>query len=236
MPEGNASGAAPQAGADPQPQAGTTPANPPAGAATPNSQSSQPANGEGETALSLEDAKKLRSEAATLRKRLKEFEDAKAAAEAASLTDIEKLQKQHETVSKQAEAYRGKIAQMAIQLEAQKLGIVDPEVAATLVAGKLEFDADGSPNNVEPLLRDLVKAKPYLVAQAQQGSQQPATPPVTAGGATNPSRSGTNGGAKIPLSWDYINQLATTNTHEYLARGPEIQRWMLDNLASRPRR
>jgi hypothetical protein len=168
-----------------------------------------------------------------LRKRLKEYEDAQAAADAAKLTDIEKLQKAHDATTKQAEAYRATIATMAIQLEAQRLGIVDPEVAATLIRSQLDFDASGTPTNAADLLKDLVKAKPYLVAT--QAGQQPA-PAATAGGATNPSRSGTNGGAKVPLTWDYIDQLATGNQQEYLARRAEIQTWMLANISNRPRR
>lgn len=231
MPEATSSApSGTQADPTQQPQAGTPSANPPAGAATPTStQSSQPTSS-GDESLTLEDAKKLRSEAANLRKRLKEFEDAKAAAEAASLTDIQKLQRQHETVSKQAEAYRAKIAQMTVQIEAQRLGIVDPEVAATLISARLEFGDDGAPTNAEALLKDLAKSKPYLVGQPTQ------QPPATAGGATNPSRSSTGGGAKIPLSWDYIDQLAHTNTQEYLARHAEIQAWMLANVRTRPRR
>src|SRR5262249_55574774 len=153
-----------------------------------------PQAGEGEIAQDV--AREIKRENAALRKRLKEIDDAAAAADLAKLGDVEKANRQLQAVQKQADAYRAKLAGMAVQIEAQKLGIVDPEVAATLISGKLEFDADGTPTNAADLLKDLAKAKPYLVSQAGgagQGQQQPAGP--NAGGATNPSRSAAGGGA-----------------------------------------
>src|SRR5262249_34306182 len=61
---------------------------------------------------------------------------------------------------------------------ARKLGIVDPLVAASLIKDKLEFDDDGSPSNAEPLLRALVKDKPYL-ASAQKVGGSPTNPPTS---------------------------------------------------------
>src|SRR2546430_219131 len=63
-----------------QPQAGTL-------------STSEPQAGEGTNeTISLEEAKKLRSEAASLRKRLKAFEDAEAKAKEAQLSEQQKLE------------------------------------------------------------------------------------------------------------------------------------------------
>lgn len=158
------------------PQAGTPTA--PATPADANAQPTQPAT-------DLEDLKKLRSEAANLRKRLKEVDDAKAAEDLAKLGELERANKQLETVTKQVDAYRGAIAELSVQIAAQQLGIRDPEVAATLIRGQLDIDAEtGKPTNADELLKDLLKNKPYLKIDA------PAAPPAARpnAGPTNPAR------------------------------------------------
>jgi hypothetical protein len=161
------------------------------------------------------------ADARTKLKKLDEFEKAQADAEAAKLTEIDRAGKERDTFKTQAETYRAKLAAMAVQIEAQRLGIVDPEVAATLIAAKLELDADGTPTNAADLLKELVKAKPYLAAGAPQRP--------SAGGATNPSRqaSAPAGGANGALSWDVITQLAQQDPDEYNRRRTEIQNWMV---------
>ncbi len=57
------------------------------------------------------------------------------------------------------------ITRMEIERQARKLAIVDEDAAYRLLdAARIEYDAGGNPSNVEALLKDLVKAKPYLVA------------------------------------------------------------------------
>lgn len=145
--------------------------------------------------MSLEEAKKLRAESASLRKRLKEYDDAKAAADLAKLDDLQKAQKQLETATAQASTYREQIAAMTVQLEATKLGFIDPADAVTFLAGKLELDeATGKPTNAVKLLEELLKSKSYLKAPETQSpsQQQPGTPGAPNIGATNPGR-GTGG-------------------------------------------
>ena len=79
--------------------------------------------------------------------------------------------------------------------ESGKLNIVDPEAAFTLIRDRIEYDDSGTPKNVDELLRDLVKAKPYLVKQVG--------PPPSA--TANPASGGQNlaGTNKIP-SWSTI--------------------------------
>lgn len=134
----------------------------------------------------------LRKENATHRTKLKQIEDAQAAADLAKLGDLEKAQKQLAAAEAANAAYKQRVATYAVQLEAQKLGIVDPELAALAIAGQLEFDENGSPKNADKLLKELILAKPYLVAssgsgaQGQGGQQNQQRPPAASGGATNP--------------------------------------------------
>ncbi len=55
------------------------------------------------------------------------------------------------------------ITRMEIERQARRLSIVDEDAAYRLLdAAKLEYDDDGKPANVEALLKDLARAKPYL--------------------------------------------------------------------------
>jgi len=58
-----------------------------------------------------------------------------------------------------------------IRDKANKLGIVDAEVAAKLIDfGKIEKDDSGNPTNVESLLGELVEQKPYLVGKVEKAN------------------------------------------------------------------
>jgi hypothetical protein len=161
----------------------------------PASSDQQPVPGATE-AVSNPEAKKYADEAAAARTalkaaqaELKKFQDAQQAAELAKLGDLEKAQKQLSDTQKQLDAYKARIADYAVQMAAQKLGIRDPEVAATLIRAQLTLGDDGAPTNAEELLKDLLKSKPYLKAdEPTQQQQQRVTP-----GATNPGR-GTSSG------------------------------------------
>lgn len=131
------------------------------------------AQGDDGEALSLEEAKKLRREAQGLRKRLVDYEDREKAAQAAALSDSEKLQKRVKELEAQttaaAESHRRAMIRYEVMLQAQGLGVVDPDAAVRLMDdGALEFDEAGQPTNVEKVLKELLKAKPYLVKQAAQ--------------------------------------------------------------------
>jgi hypothetical protein len=60
-------------------------------------------------------------------------------------------------------------------LRARELGIIDPDAAYRLLdLAEVEYDETGRPTNIERLLRDLVRKRPYLVGSSAS--------------ATNPSR------------------------------------------------
>lgn len=165
----------------------------PVDGATPNTdttQTSQVGGGEQST-LTLEQALRelanVRREAAEHRVARRALETEKAEAEQAKLSKEEQLaaklaeaeKAKQEIVSRTQErmlAYETKIA-------AVELNLVDPEAAIKLLdASRIEFAEDGSPTNLTKLLKELVAAKPYLVAQ-----QQPAKPTVSPSSPTNPA-------------------------------------------------
>ena len=215
--ENTPTSATPQAG-----DAGNAP-TPQAG----NTTTTEPQAGESQSEpLSLDEARKLRSEASNLRTRLKaaeakaaEFDKLKADAEAAKLSETERLQKQladlqkaHETATAQVKAER---ARAAIQVQAFQNGI-DPKLAARLIElSDLEYDDDGQPSNVPALIKTLIKEYPNLVSKAA---------PATSGGATNPARSQSS---TEPITREYV---ASLKPADYAAmsveRRAEISKWI----------
>ena len=142
---------------------------------------------DGQETITQEDARKLRSEANALRKREKEalaklqaYEQEKQAAQDAQLPEIDRLKKQVADSESVHTALVERIVQYEVERAATKLGVIDPDAAARLLDwDALEFDENGMPTNADGLLKDLLKAKPYLAGRTQAAS----------GGATNPSRS-----------------------------------------------
>jgi hypothetical protein len=166
----------------------------------------------------------LRKENAAARKRLDTFEKAQQEAEAAKLSDQQKLekkladlQKAHDDAIKEKQELA--IAH-AVSLQAQKLGFQDPDDARRFLdMAALEFDGNGTPTNVESLLKDVLKNKPYLAGKSAVS---------TSGGATNPSRSAS--AAQQELSWAYITSLKPADWNAFTPeRKQEIQRWQLNN-------
>ena len=182
-----------------QPQAGTTTPEPQAGSET----------------ISLDEARKLRSEAANLRKRLKELDSAhtelktfKEQSEAAKLSDAEKQVLAQKKLEQQLADHQSQNSGLLRQLQearitnevfkqASKLSIIDVDAASRLIDGsRIEYDDNGNPTNVEVLLKDLAKARPWLVGKQQVQSS---------GGATNPSRSQTSG--PQTLTKEYVHKI-----------------------------
>ena len=114
------------------------------------------------------------------RARIKEIDDAK-------LSEQERLSKRASDLEKQLEDERAqsrtRINTYEVQLAAGRLGIVDPDAAVRLLDwSSLEYGQDGRPVDVESALQDLVKARPYLAAQATPAHVSP-TNPATRGSA-----------------------------------------------------
>lgn len=173
-----------------QPQAGTPSASaPPAGTDESQSSAAVAANG-GSEQLSLEEAKKLRQEHNSLRKRVAEYEQATRDAELAKLSETEKLQKQYGDAQSRILEQELRIQQNELRLAgyalAPTLGIADIGLALAAVqsehAHEIAFDdKTGTPTNLEALLKAVVKEHPGLAAQAQQSQQQQQQSPLQPG-------------------------------------------------------
>jgi hypothetical protein len=180
MPDDNTSGATQADASD----------NTSAQAATTTSTDAQAAKSQQDYERMIAD---LRKENAAHRTKLKTFEDAQAKADADKLTETERLQKQASDLQSKYDsdttALTERIMRYEVERLAGKLGIIDPDAAAQLIDwDALEFNENGMPTNAETLLKDLLKAKPYLAGR-QAGSMS--------GGATNPSRTQTGSVGQI---------------------------------------
>lgn len=106
------------------------------------------------------EAAKFRRDLAQAQQRIKAFEDEK-------LSDSQKLEQQVRELQTKLDQAESRARTQALQGEvsavASKLGFLNPGVAHRLIDQEaIEYDDAGKPKNVEALLRDLVKAEPYL--------------------------------------------------------------------------
>lgn len=165
-----------------QPQAGDNQTNPQAG-----NLETQAVNSDAQVVsetISLEEARKLRSEAANLRKRLRELEDQKRQMDEAKLSETERLQKRLAELERKEIEYQqslqARTLEYEVKLQAAQLGIVDAEAAYRLInLAEIEFDDSGKPVNVDRVLRELISTKPYLVGSYQMSPTNPAKKVLT---------------------------------------------------------
>lgn len=144
-------------------------------------------------------AKAQEKELASLRLRVKAEEDAK-------LSETEKREKQLQDLQVQAETWKRErrelLAKSAVISQSQKLGIVDPDAAYTLLANSLQYDENGAPSNVETALKDLIKAKPYLLGAGVS--------------ATNAERGAQDGQAAARARWEERNRPLNIYDQEFV--------------------
>jgi hypothetical protein len=93
-------------------------------------------------------------EAQTLRAKLREKEDAEAAAAKEKMTETERLKFEADEAKKEAEAAKKEARTSRIESKATRLGFIDADVAVALV---------GDAEDIDKALEDLAKARPYLV-------------------------------------------------------------------------
>lgn len=132
-----------------------------------------------EERFDAEYVKGLRREAAEYRKRLRELETKVKADEDAKLTETERLQNkvaEYERLQADHERERQEWAlRRAVDTAAAKLGIIDADAAYKLLdLAELEFAESGAPKNLDKVLANLVKARPYLVAAPNVSTTNPA--------------------------------------------------------------
>ena len=121
--------------------------------------------------------RKLREFEKSAKAQLKELETLRTqakTADAAKLSDQERLTQRvaelEQTLADAQTQHQERTVRYEVLLKASELGLVDLDAAVRLLDwAALEFDEDGRPTNTEKVLKDLIKAKPYLVkSQAAQ--------------------------------------------------------------------
>ena len=194
MADGTASASADGAPAAPeaQPQAGTQTSQT-SGSSSTGAESAAPqaGAGDGTESLSLDEARKLRQEAHSLRQRLAQAEKRVKEHDDAQLSDRERLEKRvaelEESLTAAQAAARDKALRLLVEREARAQKFVDEDAAVLLLpsVGAVEFDDDtGEPKNVKALLKKLAEQKPYLVARdSATATAQPAPQAPQAGAA-----------------------------------------------------
>jgi hypothetical protein len=155
-----------QAAPDAQPQAGASQAQ------AANGQSSQadgPDNASGtvDVAALQRELAEARKEAGKYRTEAQKAKDAAKAAEDAKLPEQERVQRRLAELEQANAAHERERTewrtQAAVTKAALRLGFQDPvDAYALLDRAALDHDENGEPRNVDRLLADLLKAKPYL--------------------------------------------------------------------------
>lgn len=134
---------------------------------TQQSQADQPES------ISLDEAKKLRSEAASLRKRLKDAESKAQAAEDAQKPELERIIAERDRYKSDAEAAlaraREKSGKAAALEVARGANAISPTAIYALIRDRIEYDDDDEPSNLESLIAKARKDEPNLF-QAASGS------------------------------------------------------------------
>lgn len=194
--------------ADPgtQPQAGTPPTQADGG----SGEQQAPAAPE---AMTLDEAKKLRAEANSLRKRLATLEDAAKEAEEAKLSETERLTRKASDLERQLAERDVALKERTVLAStidaASRLGFANPRLAHRLLDhAAIEFEADGTPSNVEALLKDLLRAEPYL---------------TSAHAKPMGSIDGGSRGGRTTLTREAIEKMSPA---EISARSDEIDAWL----------
>lgn len=132
--------------------------------------------------------KKRDRENAGLRGELKKREDAIKAHETAQMSEQEKLTARNKELEDSLKAKDQELSQTALRsatyAAAARLGFQDPEDGYRLInAADVVTDGEGRPTNLDELLQEVLKAKPYL------GSGS--TPPPRTGTSNPGPRGGT---------------------------------------------
>lgn len=120
-------------------------------------------------------AKKLRSENASLRSRMRELEGKVTTFEQANMSEMERLKAELAAAQAQSGELRKARAEVEISREAAKHG-ADPTLLARLV--DVEFDANGQPANVAAAVTEVLSKYPHLKAGygAQAATMNPGRP------------------------------------------------------------
>lgn len=118
----------------------------------------------------LDDLKKVRSEAASLRKRLKDAEAKLSQFEQANQSEDEKIAQRLQQAEERATAaesrLRAEIGRRAVTDEAAKQGAISTKAVYALIRDDIAFDDDGEPTNIADLITQAKKDDPALFRAA----------------------------------------------------------------------
>jgi chromosome segregation ATPase len=123
--------------------------------------------------------RRLRAEAAEYRRKLRELERELKQRDEEKMTETERMRLRLSELEKELTQRELLIREHTLRYEtmlrARELGIIDPDAAYRLLdLAEVEYDESGRPTNIERLLRELVRKRPYLAGNSAS--------------ATNPSR------------------------------------------------
>jgi hypothetical protein len=160
--------------------------------------------------------RKAREEAAATRRKLREAEDELKKLRESQLTVDERREAERSKALKQAEdaQRRAQEAELKLQvaLKANKLNLVDPEAAVSLLPrNQLEYDDTGAVLNLDELLEELLEARPWLKTQAPPPPRPPAT------GSTSPPANPAQRGPELTIA-----QVRKMSREEIMKRQDEV--------------
>lgn len=121
--------------------------------------------------------KRANAEAAERRIKLQEYEEAERKRKEAEMTELEKAQTKLSEMEQQMAALKDQNRQAritaAVKLKAAELNFHDPSDASAFIDGAaLTLTDEGEVEGVEPALKALAKARPYLV-KSDAGPKSP---------------------------------------------------------------
>ena len=122
--------------------------------------------------------KTLRSEAASLRTKLKSFETEAETRATAAMSDLEKAQKAATDAEARATATEQRIAKRDALYALKAASIVDPDLAFLAIKDEIVME-NGEPQNIALLVSEFVKTRPAMV--------KPAAPVAPETKSTNPT-------------------------------------------------
>lgn len=102
------------------------------------------------------------------KRELEELRRSKQEREEADLSEKDKAERRAAELKAERDSlkslHRETVTKYEVQLAAQRLGFRDVEVASLLVTQRnaLKYDDDGTPTNVDAVLKDILRDKPYL--------------------------------------------------------------------------
>lgn len=174
-----------------------------------------------DTPLSAAEAKRLQQELAEARRDAGKYRDELKKRDDANLTAEQKREQEHTELQTKVFEYEARLQMQALKLAGyelgQQLGIGDISAALALVQvehrAEVKYAADGTPENLQDLLKAVLKAHPALAGQAQTA---PTRQPASSGGATNP------GAVARPGATFTREQIARMSPAEYQANQKAI--------------